>query len=107
MTTDRFTFWGKVFFWLVVAPQSNEVRLYEVKFVNKCMNSFVWSKTTVIIPLNLDQQLIVFGVIFREIIRIIMFEIIANLHQQKIFIFPLISLLWAFTFDDRLHGCRR
>ena len=24
-TTDRFTFWGKVFLWIVAVPQSNEV----------------------------------------------------------------------------------
>lgn len=37
MTTDRFTFWAKVFFRVVAAPQSNEVGLYEVNFVNKVL----------------------------------------------------------------------
>ncbi len=37
MTTDRFTFWGKVFPRVVAAPQSNEVGLYEVNFVSKVL----------------------------------------------------------------------
>lgn len=33
--TDRFTLWGKVFFGVLAEPQSNDVGLSELNFVNK------------------------------------------------------------------------